>query len=148
MGTKIEDRFCCKCFIVLNLGVKQNLHRKAKSLENKVSILLPRLNPHANISNEARHLNICMRLQLCPKFVYARGEGSGETAQDVQSHKSLCCLLVCKSAKISCPRSKLLCKSCEIKASLNIVCLFDLILYVPSRIFQLTGTGLSGLNQY
>ena len=29
-----------------------------------------------------------------------------------------------------------------------IVCLFDLILYVHSTIFQLCGTGLPGLNQY
>ena len=28
------------------------------------------------------------------------------------------------------------------------VCLFDLILYVPSTIFQLNGTGLPGSNQY
>ena len=28
------------------------------------------------------------------------------------------------------------------------VCLFDLILYVHSTIFQLCGTGLPGLNQY
>ena len=30
----------------------------------------------------------------------------------------------------------------------NFVCLFDLILYVHSTIFQLCGTGLPGLNQY
>ena len=29
-----------------------------------------------------------------------------------------------------------------------VVCLFDLILYVHSTIFQLCGTGLPGLNQY
>ena len=28
------------------------------------------------------------------------------------------------------------------------VCLFDLILYVHSTLFQLCGTGLPGLNQY
>ena len=28
------------------------------------------------------------------------------------------------------------------------VCLFDMILYVHSTIFQLCGTGLPGLNQY
>ena len=29
-----------------------------------------------------------------------------------------------------------------------VFCLFDLILYVPSTIFQIYGTGLPGLNQY
>ena len=33
-------------------------------------------------------------------------------------------------------------------SSLCFVCLFDLILYVPPTIFQLTGAGLPGLNQY
>ena len=30
----------------------------------------------------------------------------------------------------------------------RLVCLFDLILYVPSTIFQLNRNGLPGLNQY
>ena len=30
----------------------------------------------------------------------------------------------------------------------GVCCLFDLILYVHSTIFQLCGTGLPGLNQY
>ena len=40
----------------------------------------------------------------------------------------------------------------ECEKLLNIIalkfCLFDLILYVHSTIFQLCGTGLPGLNQY
>ena len=37
----------------------------------------------------------------------------------------------------------------EYKVENDFVCLFDLILYVPSTIFQLyIGTGLPGLNQY
>ena len=34
------------------------------------------------------------------------------------------------------------------KSAKSLFCLFDLILYVHSTIFQLCGTGLPGLNQY
>ena len=39
------------------------------------------------------------------------------------------------------------CKANVTEAS-RVFCLFDLILYIHSTIFQLCGTGLPGLNQY
>ena len=36
----------------------------------------------------------------------------------------------------------------ELRSEIYGICLFDLILYVPSTVFQLRRDGLSGLNQY
>ena len=36
----------------------------------------------------------------------------------------------------------------NLPVSVAMLCLFDLILYVPPTIFQLKGMGLPGLNQY